>query len=372
MIDRRLLRGFDLWFILVVMTILGMGVLSIYSVTYTGTQTPSTPVYVKQVIWIIIGLISFFVFAFYDYHKMLRYSHFFYAGCIALLVLVLVVGHSSRGVERWLSLGWFDLQPAEWMKISLILVIAKYFSGHQRHNGLRLQELLIPTALVMVPVFLILRQPDLGTGLVLMFIYAVMIFLAGFQSKRAGFLVLLFMMAFPFLGEIFWSTLKDYQRGRLASFFNPNLDPTGQGYHALQSKIAVGSGGLMGKGLWGGTQSQLKFLPEGHTDFIFSVFAEEWGFIGVFILLILYLLLIWWGIGAAYRAKDALGSLIAGGVVAVLLFYVVVNIAMTLGMAPVVGVPLPLMSYGGNSLVSTMAALGLLLNIRIRRFMLFY
>jgi rod shape determining protein RodA len=218
----------------------------------------------------------------------------------------------------------------------------------------------------------VLKQPDLGTALALVFVFGVMVFLVGFQSKRVGFSTLILVMAFPFLWEIFWNSLKEYQRGRLASFFNPSLDPMGGGYHALQSKIAIGSGGFTGKGLWGGTQSQLKFLPEGHTDFIFSVFAEEWGFIGVFVLLSLYLVLIAWAIRTASRAKDVLGSFIAGGVIAILLFGIIVNIAMTVGIAPVVGVPLPLMSYGGNSLVTTMSALGLLLNIRMRRFMLFY
>jgi rod shape determining protein RodA len=179
-------------------------------------------------------------------------------------------------------------------------------------------------------------------------------------------------MAFPFAWEMFWNALKPYQRNRLIAFINPAVDPMGRGYHALQSKIAIGSGGGFGKGLFGGTQSQLKFLPEGHTDFIFSVFAEEWGFLGVLLLLVLYFLLIWWGIDVAYKAKDQLGVFLAVGVVAMLVFYLTANVGMTLGIVPVVGVPLPLMSYGGNSILTTMAGLGLLLNIKMRRFMLFY
>ena len=179
-------------------------------------------------------------------------------------------------------------------------------------------------------------------------------------------------MAFPFAWVIFWNSLKTYQRNRLIAFINPALDPMGRGYHALQSKIAIGSGGWFGKGLFGGTQSQLKFLPESHTDFVFAVYAEEWGFVGVLLLLSLYFLLIWWGIDAAYKAKDDLGVFLALGVVAMLMFYLTINVGMTLGLVPVVGVPLPLMSYGGNSLLTTMAGLGLLLNIKMRRLTLFY
>jgi rod shape determining protein RodA len=372
MIDRRQLTSFDLWFVLVILLILGMGVLSIYSVTHDGGSKVSLPSYAKQMIWITAGWIAFFVFAFYDYHKMSRHSLFFYGGCIVLLILVMLSGHSGKGAQRWLSLGLFNLQPSEWIKLALVLVMAKYFSGRQRQHGLSLHEFLVSAVIVAVPAILVLKQPDLGTTLAILFVFAAMLFLAGLRSRRIGFSLLLFAMAFPFLWEIFWNSLKGYQQNRLSAFFNPNLDPMGQGYHALQSKIAIGSGQLLGKGLWGGTQSQLKFLPEGHTDFIFSVFAEEWGFIGVVVLLALYLFLIWWGIETAYKARDALGSLIAGGVVAMLLFYMIINIGMTVGVAPVVGVPLPLMSYGGNSIITNMAALGLLLNIRMRRFMLFH
>ena len=372
MIDRRQLASFDLWFILVILLILGAGVLSIYSVTYDGASKVSLPAYTKQMIWIAMGWIAFFVFAFYDYHKMSRHSLIFYGGCIALLILVMLSGHSGKGAQRWLSLGPLNLQPSEWIKLALVLVLAKYFSGRQRQQGLNLHEIFVSAVIVIIPIILVLKQPDLGTALAIFFVFAVMLFLAGLRSKRVGFSLLLFTMAFPFLWEIFWNLLKGYQQNRLLAFVNPNLDPLGQGYHALQSKIAIGSGQLLGKGLWGGTQSQLKFLPEGHTDFIFSVFAEEWGFVGVVVLLALYWVLVWWGIETAYKARDALGSLMAGGAVAMLLFYIIVNISMTVGVAPVVGVPLPLMSYGGNSIITNMAALGLLLNIRMRRFKLFH
>lgn len=372
MIDRRFINSFDAWFVAVVLLILGLGVLSIYSVTYTVAPKSHGAIYMKQMVWIFLGLLVFFLAASVDYHEIARFSPWLYATGVLLLLLVLLVGRTGMGARRWISLGFFDLQPSEWIKLIVIVVLARYFSNRSPSRGLSILELLVPALWIAPPLFLVLKQPDLGTALVLLFIPTMMVVLVGLRSKTAGFSVLLSVMAFPFIWEIFWNVLKPYQRNRLIAFLNPSVDPTGQGYHALQSKIAIGSGGLLGKGLFGGTQSQLKFLPEGHTDFVFSVFAEEWGFVGVLILLTLYFLLIWWGIDVAYKAKDHLGVFLAVGVVSMLVFYVAVNIGMTLGVAPVVGVPLPLMSYGGNSILTTMAALGLLLNIKMRRFMLFY
>lgn len=371
MIDRRLVSSFDWWFLAVILAILSIGVLSIYSVTYSQ-ETAKTPLYLKQLIWIGLGFVVFAAAAFYDYHAIVRFSPVLYAGVVGSLVLVMLVGRSAMGARRWLDLGPFDFQPSEWMKLVLVLILAHYFASRPRRSGVGLAELIVPGLLLIVPLVLILKQPDLGTALTLLFVFGVVLFLIGVRSRAIGFSVLVALMAFPFLWELFWISLKDYQRNRLITFVNPAADPTGTGYHALQSKIAVGSGGFLGKGLWGGTQSQLKFLPEGHTDFIFAVFAEEWGFVGVLVLMVLYFLLLWWGIDVAWKAKDTAGMLIACGVVALLLFYLTVNIGMTVGVVPVVGVPLPLMSYGGNSIVTTMAGLGLLLNVKMRRFMLFY
>jgi len=369
---RRFISSFDSWFVIVVFLILGLGVLSIYTVTYGVSSKAHLPIYTKQLVWIGLGLVVLFAVAAVDYHELARWSLFFYAGCVVLLILVLLVGRTGMGARRWLSLGFFDLQPSEWIKLVVILVLARYFSTRSRLQGLTLRELIVPAIGVGIPLLLVLKQPDLGTALVVLFIFAVLVFLIGLRSRTVGFSILISLMAFPFIWEIFWSALKPYQRNRLIAFINPAIDPMGRGYHALQSKIAIGSGGFFGKGLFGGTQSQLKFLPEGHTDFVFSVFAEEWGFLGVLVLLVLYFLLIWWGIDVAYKAKDHLGVFLAVGVVSMLVFYLAVNIGMTLGVAPVVGVPLPLMSYGGNSILTTMAGLGLLLNIKMRRFMLFY
>lgn len=372
MIAPKHLSRFDAGFFLIVLAISALGVLSIYSVTSVSSSEAQQAIYMRQIIWILMGWAVFLMAAFLDYHEIARYSPFLYLGCVALLILVLLAGRSGMGARRWLSLGLFDLQPSEWIKIALMIVLARYLSSRGQSQGLGLRDLAAPAVLVAVPLALVLKQPDLGTGLVLVFILVVLVFLVGLRSKTLGFSLLISVMAFPFLWEIFWNTLKPYQRNRLIAFSNPTLDPMGRGYHALQSKIAIGSGGWFGKGLFGGTQSQLRFLPEGHTDFVFAVFAEEWGFAGVLVLFSLYLVLLWWGIDAAFKAKDRLGVLLAAGVVSMLVFYIAVNIGMTLGLVPVVGVPLPLMSYGGNSLLTTMAGLGLLLNIKLRRFMLFY
>jgi rod shape determining protein RodA len=219
---------------------------------------------------------------------------------------------------------------------------------------------------------LILKQPDLGSGLSFLAIYVSMLLVVGVRSKALGILLLLALMLFPFAWEVVWGALHDYQRERILTFVNPAYDPGGRGYHALQSRIAIGSGELLGKGLYGGTQSQLKFLPEGHTDFVFAVFAEEWGFLGVLLLLGLFLGLIMLSMEIASRAKDVLGALVAAGVIAMIGFSMVINIGMTAGIFPIVGIPLPLMSYGGSAIVTTMAALGLLVNIKRRRLTLFY
>ena len=372
MFRQKLINNFDLWFVLIIALVLGLGILTIYSVTYDAASKAQQALYAKQIVWVGLGWIVFCAAVFFDYHAIARWGTFFYIGCLLLLVLVTLIGKTGMGAQRWLSLGSFNIQPSEWVKLAIIVVLARYFSSRHYIQGLGIRELLTPALLVAVPIGLVLRQPDLGTALVLLFILGILIFLIGLRSRTVGFTLLFSLMAFPFIWELFWGSLRTYQKNRLITFLNPAQDPMGQGYHAIQSKIAIGSGGWFGKGLFGGTQNQLKFLPEGHTDFIFAVFSEEWGFIGALTLLALYFFLIWWGLDTASKAKDSLGVFLAVGVVAMLVFYLTVNIGMTLGLVPVVGIPLPLMSYGGNSILTVMAGLGLLFNIKIRRFMLFY
>ncbi|HEX9758608.1 MAG TPA: rod shape-determining protein RodA [Nitrospiria bacterium] len=371
MIDRRLITNFDWRLLGVILGILGIGLLTLYSVTRHSDVSRST-VFVKQIYWVILGLGIYFSVSFLDYHMLVRYAFGFYGITLLLLIMVLFVGRVGQGAQRWLSLGPFSFQPSEFAKLTMLLVMAKYFSENKQTGGLRFSQLFFPGVLLAIPTVLILRQPDLGTALTVTFIFLLLVGLVGFRSKNLVFGSILFFMSLPFLWHFFWSFLKEYQRERLLTFIDPSADPMGAGYHIIQSKIAIGSGGILGKGYLSGTQSQLKFLPEGHTDFIFSVFAEEWGFIGVFLLFSLYFVLIVMGIEIAAKAKDSLGVLLSYGVVGMLSFYFMINIGMTLGVMPVVGVPLPLMSYGGTSMVTMLAALGILQSVKIRRFQLFY
>jgi rod shape determining protein RodA len=262
-------------------------------------------------------------------------------------------------------MGPFTFQPSELVKVFLVLSLARYFTETHREGGLRFRDLLIPLVMVVIPFALIAKQPDLGTALVLFFVASALIFASGFPLKTLLVITGAGVIAMP----IGWIFLKDYQKIRVITLLNPDFDPLGAGYHSWQSKIAIGSGGFWGKGWLAGTQSGLNFLPEKHTDFIFAVFAEEWGFVGTAALIVLYLVLVLRGIYIAYASKDRLGCLIAAGVVAMLSVYILFNIGMTVGLTPVVGLPLPLFSYGGSSMLATMVAIGLLLNIRMRRFL---
>jgi rod shape determining protein RodA len=372
MIDRVLIsRGFDNFdfrFIGLIFAILGIGVLSIYSVTHD--QGVAFPFYAKQVVWILLGTVAFLVMWLSDYHRIARLAYPAYAVILILLVVVLFEGRSSRGAQRWIPMGPFAFQPSEFAKLVLILTLAHYYSQAPRVGWL--QRVVIPGLLVLPGLLLILKQPDLGSGLSFLAIYAAMLLMVGVRSKALGVILLFSLMLFPFAWEMMWGALHDYQRQRIMTFVDPVYDTGGKGYHALQSRIAIGAGELTGKGLYGGTQSQLKFLPEGHTDFVFSVFAEEWGFLGVLVLLLLFVGLIWLSLEVVARAKDQLGALLAVGILCMLCFCIVINIGMTAGMFPIVGIPLPLMSYGGSATIMTMASLGLLLNVKRRRLSFFY
>ena len=367
--DNRGLDNFDYRFLTLVAAILGIGVLSIHSVTH-AQQGGVAPYYLKQLAWIFLGGLAFVVMLVSDYHRIARFAYPAYGVVLLMLAFVLLEGRTSKGAQRWIALGPFSFQPSEFAKLVLILVLAHYYSKAPRVGWL--QRVVLPGLLMLPGLLLILKQPDLGSGLSFVAVYAAMLLMVGVRSKALGVILLFSLMLFPFAWEGVWGSLHDYQRQRIMAFVDPDYDPGGKGYHALQSRIAIGSGELMGKGLYGGTQSQLKFLPEGHTDFVFAVYAEEWGFLGVVVLLVLFVGLIWLSLEIASKAKDQLGALIAAGITAMLCFCVVVNIGMTAGMFPIVGIPLPLMSYGGSATIMTMASLGLLLNVKRRRLSLFY
>lgn len=364
MFDRRLLTHFDWPLLLLILLITGIGMANLFSATSTWDPA-GTPVYLKQAYWLAIGLLIAFTVCSLDYRHLEYFGAPFYIINVVLLLLVLLVGKTSMGATRWLDLGFFNLQPSEIMKIVIIITLARYFSdkGHASRHSLR--ELLPPFLLMGVPVALILKQPDLGTSMLLLFIGMTVILFSGVRRSALAALSGCGLLA----AASGWFFLHDYQKERIRTFLDPERDPLGSGYHIIQSKIAVGSGGFFGKGFMQGTQSQLSFLPERHTDFAFSVFAEEWGFSGSLLLLLLYLLVIIVGIHIARRAADRFGMYLAVGVVAMLFWHIIVNLGMVIGLLPVVGVPLPLFSYGGTSMVTTMIGVGLLLNVGMRRFM---
>lgn len=363
MFDRRLITNFDWVLLLTVALLTGVGILNLYSAT-SGLEL-ATPVYLKQIYWFGIGLALALVVCLFDYRHLEHLAPVLYALAILLLVFVLFYGKTSMGATRWINLGIFNLQPSEVMKIVMIIILARHFSEHGHFRGHTLAELLIPFAMIGVPVALVVVQPDLGTSMMLIFIAGTMILFAGLKRSTATILSLVSVVA----GSVGWFFLHDYQKERIRTFLDPERDPLGSGYHIIQSKIAVGSGGFFGQGFMEGTQSQLSFLPERHTDFAFSVFAEEWGFAGSLLLLLLYLFLIIWGIYIARRSSDRFGTFLAVGVVAMFFWHIIVNLGMVIGLMPVVGVPLPLFSYGGTSMVTTMVGTGLLLNVSMRRFM---
>lgn len=364
MLDRRSILNFDWILFLTVMAISLIGLVTVYSA--------AAPFCIKQMIWIAIGIIAFFFILSIDYRKIGNYSYTLYGLSIFLLVLVLFIGKSGIGAQRWFSLGPISFQPSELVKLILILALARFLS-EERKRPLTIKHLLLPGFFfLLLPLILLLKQPDLGTALLIMVVFITMILIAGLSWRSFLFLILPSILTSPVWGRLLWGSLKDYQKNRILVFLNPDVDPLGVSYHIAQSKIAIGSGRLFGKGYLAGTQGQLRFLPERHTDFIFSVFAEEWGFLGSLILLLLYLFLILWGIEIANKAKDRLGSLMAIGVVSMISFYVIVNIGMTVGLMPVVGIPLPFLSYGGTSIVTAFMSIGILMNVKMRRFMLFY
>jgi rod shape determining protein RodA len=365
MIDRRMLLNIDWLLILLVFGISAWGLVTVYSATHGRLETHLDDLYLKQIYWFGAGLVLMLVVTLVDYQLLSRGAYLLLVLGILLLIAVFLVGRVASGARRWLMLGPLSLQPSEAVKVFLVLSFARYFTETHREGGLRFRDLLIPMLMVMVPFALIAKQPDLGTALVLFLVACILIFASGFPLKS-----LLSMMGGGLIAmPIGWIFLKDYQKVRVITLLNPDFDPLGAGYHSWQSKIAIGSGGFWGKGLLAGTQSGLNFLPEKHTDFIFAVFAEEWGFVGTAALIVLYLILVLRGISIAYSSKDRLGSLIATGLVAMLSVYILFNVGMTVGLTPVVGLPLPLFSYGGSSMLATMFAVGLLLNIRMRRFL---
>ncbi len=364
-IDRRLLYHFDWTVFALTMAIALVGVLSLISASYAGPQRPLHPLVLRQLLWIAAGAALMVAVVLFDYRTLGTYAYALYAGALGLLILVAALGHSSGGARRWINFGVFKLEPSELAKLAVILVLVRYMREEPPPGGLRIPHILIPAALLAVPAALVLKQPDLGTMLILVLVAGTLIFAGGINLRTLGLLALGATLAMP----VAWHYLKPYQRQRVVTFINPESDPLGAGYHIIQSEIAVGSGGEWGKGFLKGTQARLNFLPEQTTDFIFSAFAEEFGFAGSILLLSLYAGLVARGVWIARHARDRFGGLLALGLTSVIFWQVAINIGMATGMLPVVGIPLPLFSYGGSSLIVLMAAMGLLISINTRRYL---
>jgi rod shape determining protein RodA len=334
-----------------------------FAMLYSAANGSWQPWASKQVARFAVAFIPMIAAALIDIRYWYRVSYWLYAVALVLVVAVDMRGVIGMGAQRWIDLGVIQLQPSELMKIALIVALARYFHTLPAENSPRLIDLLVPVGLIIVPVGLVLKQPDLGTAMMLLASGAIIFFLAGVRLWMFGAAAIAAGAAAPLI----WSMLRDYQKARLTTFLSPDTDPLGAGYHIMQSKIALGSGGLFGKGFMMGTQTHLAFLPERQTDFIFTMIAEEFGLVGGLALLALYALVIVYGFTIALRSRNQFGRVLGLGLATNFFLYVFINTAMVIGLIPVVGVPLPLISYGGSAMVTVMLGFGLLMNVSIHR-----
>lgn len=358
-IDKKIFKHLDWWLIICLLGIMTIGIINLYS----ASVATGKPFALKQALWYGFGTLGIIALISIDYRKLQKYCYPLYILTLFSLLLVDIIGASAKGAQRWLNLGFFNFQPSELAKLTTIILMAHLFSktGTISHS---IKDILFPAILLAIPFGLILIQPDLGTAGLIALIAATMVLIAGLRWTT---LVMLFLSAIAIL-PFGWRFLKPYQKDRILSFLNPESGVKTEGYHALQSKIAIGSGQINGKGFLQGTQAHLSFLPEAHTDFAFALWAEEWGLVGSIILLFIYFFLLWRGIKIASETKDRFGAFLANGVVIMLFWQVSINCAMVMGVFPVVGVPFPLISYGGSSVVITLIGIGLLLNIKVSRY----
>jgi rod shape determining protein RodA len=335
-------------------------------ISATGVEDKSLGLYKTQLLWFGLGMAVTSLVLLVHYSLLSRLAYIIYFGNLLLLVAVLAIGKSSLGAKRWVGIGHFQIQPSEFMKLSFVICMAKYFETDRTVGGYGFKELLLPGLLVGIPCGLIMLQPDLGTAMIILLTFGSMMLFLKIKTKVLLAIIAAAMIALP---TAYKFGLKPYQRQRIISFIDPMSDPKGSGYNSIQSMIAVGSGQIFGKGYRKGTQSQLNFLPEHHTDFIFSVFSEEHGFVGCFILLGIYLVFLTNGLSVAYQSHDKFGVLLAFGLVTIFFWHIFVNMGMVMGLLPIVGVPLPFMSYGGSSLMTSIISVAVLTNIANKKFM---
>jgi rod shape determining protein RodA len=352
-------RNIPFAFLASVLVLACVGFVALYSAA-GGSWDPWAK---QQIIRFAVGFMGMLIVAVVDLKWIYRLAYPFWFLCIALLLLVEVAGIIGMGAQRWLSLGGLNVQPSDLSKIAVVLALARYYHTLPTEKIKHLKSLIIPLVITLVPVALIILQPDLGTALMIIMIAAAMVFIGGAPwwlfAGGIGAVTAIVPVAYHFLHE--------YQKKRVLTFLNPESDPLGAGYHIMQSKIAIGSGGLHGKGYLQGSQAHLDFLPEKHTDFIFTLLAEEWGFIGCVALLCFFGCIFWQGYAIAFRARNLFGRLLALGLITNYAIYIVINIGMVMGLMPVVGEPLPLISYGGTVMISTLFAFGMLLNVSVNR-----
>ena len=375
--DKSLLARFDVVLLLLVGLICGMGLVNLFSgsvsldaIVQNHGQSP----FIKQAVFMAVGFGLCVVAQFFDYQLLQKWNPLIYGLGVVLLFVVDVAGNSAGGAQRWINLGIIKLQPSEIQKLILVIALASYYARREVADGYGVKDLIMPALIVFVPASLVFVQPDFGTAGILLIIAVAMTLLAGVRFSTLipvaliGIIVLVVVWENVENMEILLGPyLKAYQIKRIQTLFHPELaDPMGQGYQILQSKIAIGSGGLTGSGYLMGTQAQLRFLPERHTDFAFAVWGEEWGFVGSVFFVGVYMLFLLWGLWIAMRARDRFGVLLAYGVVLMIACQAIINLLMVMALFPVVGVPLPLISYGGSSLLTTMLGVAILLNVRMR------
>lgn len=350
------IKNFPYMMLFAVYCTIAIGLIVMY-----GISTPTKPLFSKQLIHLLIATILLFSAALISIKYLFYSSYFIYFFSLMLLISVAIIGHTAMGATRWLNLGIIKIQPSELFKISLTMALAKYFHTVKYENITKPQNLLIPIAMVLVPLIIVIKQPDLGTAITISVLAAIIFFIAGVKAWKFAISIGCLLGSLP----IIWGHLYEYQKKRILTFINPESDSLGAGYNITQSKIAIGSGGIWGKGYLEGSQTQLNFLPEYQTDFVFSLFAEEFGFVGSILLIALFFIIIISGIYTAMNCKHTFGKLLTYGLVSILSIHVFINIGMVSGLLPVVGIPLPLISYGGSSLTTTLIAIGIIINIKI-------
>jgi rod shape determining protein RodA len=364
MISFRELKNLDYFMLFSAICLLIGGWFVLYSASSQQRMSTGIDFTQKQFTWIAIAVFVFFICLIIDYHFFINASFVIYAIVMILLLLVIAIGGAKYGAKRWISVGGFTLQPSEIAKLGVILAVVKYLVW-DIENRKTFRYIFWTGVIIIFPLYLIYKQPDLGTTLVFIPAVFAVLFVAGMRWFYVIFAFISTLVAMP----LAWNFLRPYQKARVITFLNPENDPLGTGYSVIQSKIAIGSGGIIGKGWLGGTQNRLNFIPERHTDFIFSVVGEEWGFLGAFFIIVLFFMIAASGFNVARKAPDVSGKFLAIGLVTMFTVQTSVNLGMTIGLLPVTGIPLPFMSYGGTSLVVTMAMMGLLQNIYMKRFM---